>query len=391
MADPIPWTFAVGGEISEQLDPLTDILPSATGSEQRRGLRSAPRTTLQFDGLDSDAAHRYLENLLHAHGAGPWHVPFAMDRGQLTAPLTSGAAAIPIDTRWRHYTAGGKAMLLGPSPRQCELVDIDTVEDSQLILDGETVQAWPAGTLVFPTAVGRLDSVPTLSRFTVSAAPYTPRFVLDGPIDWPADAGGATYRDVPVLELVSDWSEDPTWQPDRQVTIVDYGTSVPMQFDLVGISLGLATRTFTLTTMERIAAFRSLLYALNGRRCPIWVPSMARDLVVTSAVENGASTLDVEWCGISQRPMIEGRRDIRIQLFGGTIHYRRITASVALNSMTERLTLDAEIDTGFAANQVELVSFLVPCRQEADTTVLRWWSFGVVRADLSFRGVKDDL
>ncbi|WP_162405582.1 hypothetical protein [Pseudoxanthomonas jiangsuensis] len=391
MADPVAWTFACGGEIVEQLDALTDVLPAENGVEQRRGLRLSPRTTLEFSGLEEGAARRHLEHLLHANGAGRWWVPFPMDRGALPEPLAAGATAVPVDTRWRHYRAGGRALLLGATPRDYELVDVDEVASDALTLAEPTVRDWPAGTAVLPVALARLDGMPSLSRFTSDAVPYQVRFLFEEPVDWPATAGAAEYRDVPVLEVAPDWGDDPAWTPERQFVEEDNGTAPPARFDPQGGPRGLAMRNYTLLSMEQAAAFRSLLYALDGRRCPIWLPSLAGDLQVVANVSNGATTLDVGWTGLSAWPLAQGRRDLRIQLRSGTVLYRRITAATAVGDDVERLTLDAAIGTGFTAAQVALVSFLVPVRQEADAVVLRWWSHGTASAQLSFRGLRDGL
>lgn len=392
MADPVPWTFAAAGECVEHYEALTDVLPAATGSEQRRGLRSAPRISVEFDGLDSGHTLRQMEHLLHANGAGRWRVPWSMDGGVLAADLALGSSAIAVDTRWRRYRAGGYALLLGATARDWELVQVDALTDTTLTLAAPTVRAWKAGTAIFPTALCRLEGVPSLQRFTADAVPYRVRFQLDEVLDWPASAGAASYRSTPVLELAHDWSSDPVWTPARQLEEVDNGTALPARFDLVGIPLGTASRGYTLVTMEQIAAFRSLLYYLDGRRCPIWVPSLAADFVPVAAVANGATTLDVAWTGYSAWPVAEGRRDIRIQLRNGTILYRRITAAASISGgAAERLTLGAAIATGFAAADVALVSFMVPCRQEADTTVLRGWAAGVAMADLGFRGLRDGI
>ena len=392
MTAPVPWTFAAGGEFAEQLDFLTDVLPAITGPEQRRGLRTAPRTSIQFSGLDSGPARQQMEHLLHANGAGQWLVPWPMDRGDLQAPLAAGATSIPVDTRWRHYRVGGPVLLLGATPRHWELVTVDAMDDTSITLADATAQAWPAGTAIYPAALARLQAAPTLSRFTADAVPYQVRFDVDEAIDWPAVAPAATYRSVPVLELPADWSTDPDWTPARQTVDMDNGSALPARFDLVGVPLITAARGFTLVTMEQVADFRSLLYHLDGRRQPIWVPSLAADFTVTANVGNGATTLDVAWSGVSAWPLAEGRRDIRIQLRNGTVHYRRITAAAPISGgAAERLTLDAAIATGFSAADVALVSFLVPCRQEADTTMLRWWAHGVAIAELSFRGLRDGI
>ncbi|MBD9368861.1 hypothetical protein [Xanthomonas sp. XNM01] len=391
MSDPIPWTFGAGGDVTEQLQFLTDVQAADHGAEQRRGLRIAPRVVLGFDGLDQADNRRHMENLLAANGSGRWQVPWVAEGGTLWADLAAGVAAIAVDTRWRHYRAGGKALLIGRTPREREVVAIDSLTDDGLVLAAPTAQAWPAGTQIYPAVVCRLDAAPLLPRFTADAAPYSVQFRADEPVDWPADAGAATYRGLPVFEWEPDWTEDPSAQYARDVVTADNETSLPYVADLVGAPRTLLTQALTTESLQRAATLRSLLYVLDGRRCPIWVPGQAHDLVAVAGVANGAVALDVRWSGLSQSPLAEGRRDIRIQLRNGTVHYRRVTSAAQLSDSVERLTLSAGLSPGFAAGDVAMVSFLVPCRQEADVNMLRWWASGVLRTQLTFRGLRDGL
>jgi len=388
---PIPWTFGTGGDVTEQLQFATDVQTASHGAEQRRGLRVAPRVVLGFDGLDEADSRRHMENLLAANGSGRWQVPWVADGGALWTDLAAGATAIAVDTRWRHYRAGGQALLIGRTPRESEIVTIDSLADNGLMLAAPTAQAWPAGTQIFPAVVCRLDEQPLLPRFTSDAVPYSVQFLADEPVDWPAYAGSATYRGLPVFEWEPDWTEDPGAQYARDVVTSDNETALPHVADLVGAPRVLLTQALTTESLQRAAALRSLLYALDGRRCPIWVPGQAHDLVAVAGVPNGAVALDVRWSGLSQFPLTEGRRDIRIQLRNGTVHYRRVTNAVQLSDSIERLTLDDGLSPGFAASDVAMVSFLVPCRQEADVNMLRWWASGVLSTQLTFRGLRDGL
>ena len=71
MADPIPWTFATGGTVSETLTWLTDVLPAVTGPEQTRRLREA-RTTAGACG--NDYRSRPARASCAAIGRGDGHV-----------------------------------------------------------------------------------------------------------------------------------------------------------------------------------------------------------------------------------------------------------------------------------------------------------------------------
>ena len=65
MADPVAWTFAAGGDYTEELAWLTDLLQAPTGGTQHRRLRQSPRTTLTFSALESGANRRWMDVLRH--------------------------------------------------------------------------------------------------------------------------------------------------------------------------------------------------------------------------------------------------------------------------------------------------------------------------------------
>jgi hypothetical protein len=391
MADPVPWTFNAGGTVAEQLTWLTDVLPATTGPEQTRKLREAPRTVVSFGGLETARNRRWLETLLIANGAGQWLAPLVMDVTRLSAPLSAASTSVPIDTATLRFVAGGQALLIAADLRHFEVVALDAVSGSALTLVDPTTYAWGAGTRVIPLRVARLDTMPSLSRFTGDAAPYQVAFRLEEPLEETPDAGDATYRTAPVLEWTPTWSSDPEFVPERRLLTEDEGTGPVAMFDLVGIPLGKLAMNFTLVGRSTIAAFRGLLFALCGRWSPIWVPSQAQDMRIVATVANGATSLDVEHCGFSGWPLSVNRRDLRIKLHNGTVLYRRITDAEELSSSVERLTLDSSIATGFAAADVAVVSFMALCRQDTDVNKLTWWNHDTVQTELTFRAVSHEL
>lgn len=386
LADPVPWSFFAGGEYAEQLAARTDIMPAASGPEQRVQLRPEPRVQLTFDGLAEGDERRWLENLLNANGDGQWWVPWPMEGQVLASPLASGATAIAIDTRWRHYVASGRALLVGADPRQYELVQLDDLTESGLLLVEPTASAWPAGTRVYPAFLARLAGMIEVPRFTGEAGAYRATFQADEAIAWPVAFGGATYRDLPVLDVPVEWSADPLDVPERQLTTVDNSIALPFAYDLAGQPRNRIRLQCTAVGLEAAAGLRSLLYALSGCWASVWVPSLAHDFRVVGNVLLGATALDVAWAGFSLAAPAQNRRDIRITLWNGTTYYRRITGATELSATTERVTLDSALPAAFLAVDVAQVAFLQLCRQEADVNVLRWWTSDVVRTTLEFRG-----
>lgn len=384
MSDPVAWPFFAGGEFSEQLDFLTDIMPAGTGPEQRNRLRSTPHLWLGFNGLAEGDERRRLEQLLHANGAGTWWLPWPMEGQPLASTLALGSTVIPVDTRWRHYAAGGRALLV--RGLASEVVQIESLTTSELVLSNETVADWPAGSVVYPCFRARLDSMIEIPRFTGDAGGYAAKFRNDEPVDWPANAGAVLYRGLPVLDIPVEWTVDPADVPDRALEEVGNEISLPFVYDPVGQPRNRIRLAVTVEGLEHIAMLRSLFYALAGCWSVIWVPSKAQDLRIVANVSNGATTLDVAYVGLGETPLADNRRDVRITLFNGMTVYRRITGVTSPAPGVERLTLDSAIATGFQASSVAQIAFLQLCRQEADTSLLTYWRHDVVRTNLEFRG-----
>ncbi|KAA2285424.1 hypothetical protein [Arenimonas fontis] len=390
----IPWGWAPdwGSGIREWLEWLTDTLPAHGGEEQRRSLRLGPRQQFEFRVLAQGSDRAWLESVLWRHGNGRFAVPLWPDALTLEAALPSGSTVVPVDPQGRQFAAGEPVALLGDSPRQIELAEVASVAGGVVTLAGATAQAWPAGTQVIPAPVARLDVPAALPRFTGQVASVRLRFEMDRPAAWPEEIGAAAYRGYPVLEEAIDWAEDPLVQLDRRSTTIDAGTGPVLVDDPVGAPLPLFRARRTLLSRSEIAAWRSQLFALDGRRGAIWVPSWSEDLLPAATIAAGSTTLDVHWCGVAANlagdPM---RRDLRIELIDGTVLYRRVTAVSELSASVERLTLDSALGVEVAPEGFALVSWLSLTRQESDVAEFAWWSGDVAQTTCSFRGFRHDV
>lgn len=392
MADPVPFLWALRGPPREEIESLTDVLAAGHGAEQRRGLRPVPRLFMRFDGIAEGDDRRRMEQALAAVGVAEWMVPMEFDSGPLLASAAAGATTIEVDTRWRHYAAGRHALITRAHTRRAEVVMVDAVTDGEIGLAEPTTLAWQEGDRISPAIACEFAEQPTLARFTGDAIAYSIRFRAIRDVAWaPAGAAMPTYRGLPVLELLEDWgARDPTSQGTRLVYGSDDGVARPGVYDLAGVPLPTIARAYAADTFERLAALRTVLYALDGRRCPAWLPSLSLDLVVASDVAGGATEVNLGWTGLAATGPIEGRRDIRIALAGGTVLYRRITAATEISDAIEQVTVDSALPA-FTAEQVQSVSWLHPVRQNSDVAVLEWLGYGAASTSLTFKGLRDGL
>lgn len=376
--------------MSERYEWLTDGMPSPYGLEYTVRLRRDPRVVLSFDGMETAANRRWLENVVAMHGARRWHVPLVCDSGETTATALAAATSLPVITAHRRYADGGLAILIVPgSPRRAEVVEIDTVTASSLELAEPLAGDWPAGSVVAPVVECWLDGTPQFGRFTGDAAPYSVSFRAAAPPPMPEAFGATQYRGAPVFDAPVYWTQDPAYTPARNIVTLDDGIGPILLHDRGGMVLPRIQVEVTAVGAAEIAAHRALLAAMSGRHHPIWVPSFAADFRLLSVASSTA--LDVDWSGYSEWLPQQNRRDIRIDRYGAAPLYRRITAATDMGAGVERLVLDTALPGGFSAADVAGISFMALCRQEADVNALRQWGSGVVQSQIVFEGCQHGL
>lgn len=390
MADPLLWAFPTGGERTELLQWLTSMSSIAIGPEHLQRLRRSPRIVLKASGLVEGAPRQLLETQLQAQGVGPWIAPVESDALFLATAITEGATVIAGDASQLRFTAGGKALLLGPNPRERELVAVESFNGSGVTLAEGTVGAWPAGSRLVPAYRATLDGVPTLERFTGDVAAYLVGIRLAESMHVaPADNVPA-YRDFPVYELGTDWDRDPELTHGRKVESKDVSGPRPFYFDPVGHPATLLARTVTAKGRDQAFELLRFLYLLAGRWQPLWVPSLGHDLTAVGGMTSGGNTLNVAWCGLVDTGLRTSRRDIRIELADGTILYRRITAVGFVDGDAERITVASPWPATVGADSIVRVSFLTFARQQADVNRLTWWNEETLLTELVFQGIADD-
>lgn len=384
------WSWAPdwSDRMLERLEWRTDVLQAYRGEEQRRALRLGPRQAVEFGVTAEGDARRHLEAVLWNWGARVFAVPLWFDGLELDAPLAAGATAVAVDPALRQFAAGELIMLLGETSRDVEVLEIDAL-GAGIDLVSPTTRDWPAGTRVFPARTARIDGDATLPRFTGAVSSARMRFEMTEPAAWPASAGATTYRGQPVMEERPDWSGSPELRLQRKLAVLDDNTGRVVVEDEARMPLPQLRTRHTLMGRAEIDAWRARLFALRGKQGPIWVPSWAEDLVLVATVGSSGTALDVRWTGYTQ--YLQGeihRKDIRIELFDGTVLYRRITGSTELDADTERLVIDAPPGQTIEPADVALISWLALMRQESDAAEFAWWTGDVAETAATFKGFR---
>lgn len=379
--------------VQEVLSWKTDILQApATGSTQHRSIRTGPRRRFRFSVAAARQERRVVEMLLAGH-SGAWRLPIWPDVQWLTSTVAAGTDQILVPTAGYDFRAGGQALLYAAVNRW-ELVDVESVAPGYLALSGPTTAAFGPGARLYPVrrayvqdgAEERLGSDDFGRRSIV--------FDIAEPCDWPSLAAPALYLGHLVLGVRPDESDDPTSSYARLLQTFDIGTGLPVVYDFAGLGFRAQQSHWKLAGRPEHTWFRSLLYTLDGRRVPIWVPSWASDLAPVAAISGGSPVLTVEWAGYTQFGLDKhNRKDVRIELRDGTTFHRRITAAIEAGD-AEVLTLDSALgDTTIAPEHIRQISFMALSTLASDEVEIEHLTDadGVATATTGWKAVVPDV
>lgn len=374
----------------ERITFRTDVLQARDASEQLRGTRFTPRRLLEFGFMASGDERRFLQNLAFGNGGGRWQLPVWSEGVPLGALLASGSTSVPLDTVERGFSAG-YAVILGDDATQSELLTVSAVSDTALTVTA-TTRTWPAGSMVYPAVVARMDQAHGTQGFTGDAGYGTARFLAEQGNPDASVAPLVTYRDLPVFDFPIVTPRDPELGFQRVMDSFDDDLSVPAVFDIAGIALPRQTLDLTAADRAEIAKLRGLIYWLDGMRGVLWLPTYQQDLRVVANIGSSATQITVAACNYTlDVAMALNRRDIRIETWSGAVYHRRITACAAPGDGTELLTIDSALGAAVAVADIKRISFLQLVRSDSDIFELAWWTGETVDCAMTFKAVRRDV
>lgn len=385
---PIPPDWASG--VRETLTWSTEILQArATGVTQHLAGREYPLRRFSFDVIAGGAEKRLADALVASFGSMRWRLPIWPDVQYLPA-VPDGSVVINCRTLGFDFHAGGVAMLWR-GINDWAVVGIADVVPGAIVLSSPLDRAWPRGTRLYPLRWARMEPSSSFRVATDAQDSASMAFVVDEPSAWAEALPPDSYRGHPVMDMEPDWGEESERSYSRLTDEVTDATGAPFTVDTAGVSFRQVGQQFRLWGRDSLGRFRSLLYALRGRQRPLWVPSWSSDLKIVAPVNAGAGSIDVEWCGYSVLPQ-GSRRDLRIELRGGVVLYRRVVSSVEVGEI-ERLTLDSPINLDGPVHAVRRVSFMVLSTLASDETQLFHDADadGLTRVSIAWKEVVTDV
>ena len=391
----IAWTFVPdwGDGISETLTAATDILQSESAVSQRRRLRLALRR--EFTGpMYAEGRERQLLDLsLFGWSDRIWSIPIWPDIQLLDAGIAADVDFIPCSTQYLDFRNGGLAMLRGEDAFTSETVEILEVLPNGLQLKRNTQLAWAAGSRLYPARAAQLLDEPSLSKLTDRLFEAEVQFLVVEPCDWPEWLPATLYRGRPVWDRRPDDTDNLTHAAQRLRSTLDSGFAQPLITDTARRALQMLGQRHLDLGREARALVRSFIYGMRGRQKAVWVPSHMHDLTLVATVSAVATTMDVENIGYTRfsngKP---GRRDIRIELFDGSVFMRRLIGSTELDNQVERVGLDSALGVEVQPHQIARISWMNLMRFESDVQEIEHMtdSEGVAAWATVFREERDD-
>ena len=356
---PIDWTDGV----TETLEFLTTVGESPSAIEQRRGLRLTPRQYFEYQYILKGPERTYFDLLTMRAGGSPCYLPIWHDVEVLAFEHTAGMTALGINVTYTEFMNCDAVMLGGT--HDYELVEILGRADTVVTLTTALINTWPAGTRVVPLKKVKLDQQPSTTRKTESIHVARVKFCSIEPNRTDAEPPLNTFGLQYVLETDPNEVDDLTYNYERVLSTLDNTTGLPTLSDVTGRVL----QQFAWWCKGRQAhhQLRGLFYSLDGRRVPVWVPTIYADFEPVTPIGAGDLVINVKRNGFTNLGGPQPQREyILIHLHDGTRYYRKITNSVILSDKVERIFIDAALGADVSLVALNRISFLVLCRLDQD-------------------------
>lgn len=378
--------------VIERLEWLTDVLQSESMVEQRRALRTAPRRAFEADFIAEGRERQALDVALHGWSDRAWALPIWPDIQLLEQAVAAGAQYIPCETAHLDFTVGGLLMLRDESALGFEVAEISAINALGVSIARPLQKSWPMGTRLYPARTARLSEQPSLTRLTDRLSQLSARFLVLEACDWPEALPSTLYRSRPVYDTRPDETQDLSYGVQRNLLELDSTLAIPALLDAANLALTVQAHRWLEAGRAERSWLRSLLYALRGQQTAVWIPTHADDLTLAAPIAAGSASIDVQNIGYARYAKGRtGRKDIRIELWNGSVLHHRVLDAFELTDEVERLELDSA-PGAIATTDVLRISYLALCRLESDSTELEHMtdSQGVAACSLTFRGVRDD-
>ena len=374
----------------------TNIQKSVTGAEQRSSLFTWARYKMQchINGMSTKETN-WLLRKINKYQAEVWGVPIFQDVTWLTAQASSGQPNLTVEsTDNRHFNDDAEILIQDPNDfTSYEIGTVSSFTSTQITLDANLTQTWPANTLIFPLFDARLRTAEELryrtshiaSLLLVGEGVYedtTPAASTSASMSYP------TYSGYDILDKPPTWSQPPRITFNHPVDVIK-GFGLSKVEDVYDQTLWRFRHNY-IESEDSLWKLISFFDDKKGRWGAFWLPSWCADIIVTSGFSSTDTTLNIEdieystdW-GIADLP----GRIICFWFPDGDLIFRRVTA---LPSSTQ-ITIDSALGKTLSDTEVSqlLVSFAHLVRFDNDHLDLDYVTTKDAKISLSFSTVPQE-
>lgn len=391
----VPWMISPqwSDSLVETYEWKTDVMLMKSGVEQRRVLRINPRRTWEFSFICQQDNRRMAEAMLFAWGLNTWLLPVWTDSQYIQQPLSIGATFILCNTADLDFEAGGLAILTS-SPLVYEVLPVQSVLADRVVFGQGCTMNWGNGTRLIPVRKVLLENNNdmTIDRITTDAIDGRIKFLSVDDDSFTATVASSLpqYRTYPVIEDKPEYTNKPKIGFQRNFQKLDYDVGTIANYDISNIAFQTLTFDWLSGKKSERTRLKELFYMLRGQDGTVWIPSMADDLVLLQSIANVDTTIAVSNVGYTNFLFGKiGRQDIRMELYNGTVFYRRIIGSTIASPTQENLQMDSSLGQVVNPSDVKQISFMTLSRLNGDMVEIDYETDSVFRITATFRGVGD--
>jgi hypothetical protein len=301
--NPIAWPFATdwSNGITERLSWLTAIQTSRSGAEQRQALRVAPRRQIDLPVLITGQERAYFDILLMRNGGIAWYVPLPPEQVAV-GEVQSAQTVFPMDTAYREIAVGTKLILRGTDAFHVELLEVNSVAADHVTTT--PAASYYASATLTPAFLAVIAEKVDVSSRTAQVSTATVRFVSTAGMTWPVQGralatvptfaaprvGAPAY---PILTKPPNRLSDLDFSFERIWSTIDNSQSNPLYIDKSQRAFTSQKYEWFLYGPQERRDFRDLLFRLQGRAKPLWVPTFNDDLGYAQGYPNPLGFSDV--------------------------------------------------------------------------------------------------
>ena len=348
------------------------VTPTYTG-EFRGGFRRHPRHIVSYNYfLSGDELSRFYSNI-YSGNTSNYTFPLWRQAFPIGA-LAAGATVLPYGLLDHDFKVNDSVFIYDPLSGS-ELLTITAVAISSVTVAATGINHSSQAYLT-PTITGFMRVAPEIKLRSRDNAFVKMIIESSTYYSWSLEHvnvlntlyGMEIFNSIPVWKLPNYEQQGVDYTAFTDKAILDNESGVPKLIIKALVTREFSTLNVVLRTYTEITLFKRMMYFLNGKTEPMYLPSNRPELVPTQAtITNGASALDVSGAtGLDA--FGNTTRAIQIQYADGTVFNTLATIIGSGTSITMSPVIDREITS--VADQITLICFLNKVRLNTDEVVI---------------------